>query len=505
MTIKEKALRFWADKTKNNDYIVVTNDIPEQRQREYLVKEKHLSLATRGYWILKRPEDDLEEVFSLLYWQLIEKILSRYNSSVRGNSALFIYNGAQEAQKHLLVRTKEKTNRKIAMPFGYDITLTYDPDFDDRLVKEVKVTDRNIPFDIPEKVLIDIGRRRPDKNSRSFIAGTKFDLRILEILYADNPKPIVFKRIIGLAKDLNRFDLVSGLEKTIVTYTHYRVGKKEKIKPEVAEYKTVALKPPWVIRQEAQINEFEKLLEKNLLEKIKKIKKHSLDPLLKEAREHKKYDTYHSTTLEGYRITSEEVEALLSGIITKGENKKSSDYLGKVKNRMAIIGYSEAFDFVMKRIQSDFAKAYVNEKIVQDTYYYLFKPSADAGIVDRRTLITYRNIPAYIRGARHVPPANEKLPELMASFESVINQIDDNVVKAILAHYLFVTIHPYSDGNGRTARLLMNYLLLTNGYPWITIRADQRVEYFVSLKKAQIDNDILPFGRFIIGMIKSTS
>jgi Fic family protein len=503
MTIKEKASRFWADKTKNNEYIVVTNDLPEQRQREYLVKEKYLSLATRGYWILKRPEDDLEEVFPLLYWQLIEKILSRYGSSIRGNSALLIYSGAQEAQKHLLVRTKEKTNRKITMPFGYDITLTHDSDFDDRLVKEVKVTDRNIPVDIPEKVLIDIARRKPNKNSQSFIAGTKFDLRILEILYADNPKPIVFKRIIGLAKDVNRFDLVSGIEKTIETYTHYRVGKKEKIRPVVTEDKTVALNPPWVIRQETQIKEFEKLLEKKLSAEIKKLKKHSLEQLLKQARDHKKYDTYHSTTLEGYRITPEEVESLLSGIIPKSEKKKGNDYLEEIKNRMAITGYSEAFDFIVKIIQADFAKAYINEKIVQDTYYYLFKPSADAGIIDRRTLITYRNIPAYIRGVRHVPPAYEKLPELMASFESVINKIDDPIVKAILAHYLFVTIHPYIDGNGRTARLLMNYLLLTNGYPWITIRADQRIEYFESLKKAQVGNNILPFGKFIVRMIKS--
>lgn len=505
MTIKEKALKFWAEKIKNGDYIISAKNIPEQRQREYLVKEKYLGLATRGYWILKRPEDDLEEIFPLLYWQLIENVLSRYKSSIKGNSALLIYNGAQEAQKNLLVRTKEKTNRKTTMQFGYNLTLTHDSDFDDRLVKKVNITGRNLPIDIPEKVLIDMGRQGHNSNIKSFIAGMKFDLRVLEVLYADNPKPIVFKRIIVLAKDVKRFDLVSNLEKTIETYTHYRIGKKVKVeRAETAEDKIVLLKPPWVIRQEQQIHEFEKELDKRFSKDIKGIGKYPIERLLQQAKEHKKYDTYHSTTLEGYKITPEEVESLLSDDIPT-EKKAQGETVEKIKNRMAIVGYSGAFDFVIKRTQVDFKKAYISEELIKDTYYHLFKPSADADIIDRRTLINYRNIPAYIRGAQYVPPSYEKLPELMESFESIINKIENPVAKAILAHYLFVTIHPYIDGNGRTARLLMNYLLLASGYSWITIRVDQRIEYFKVLQRAQADNDIIPFGKFVVEMLKTVS
>jgi len=68
-------------------------------------------------------------------------------------------------------------------------------------------------------------------------------------------------------------------------------------------------------------------------------------------------------------------------------------------------------------------------------------------------------------------------------------------------------LHPVTkgywvDGNGRAARLLMNYLLLTGGYSWITIRVDQRVEYFDALKKGQLNGDILPFGVFIVEMLE---
>lgn len=141
--------------------------------------------------------------------------------------------------------------------------------------------------------------------------------------------------------------------------------------------------------------------------------------------------------------------------------------------------------------------------MIKDTYYQRFKPSVDAGIVDSWVLADYRNMPVFIRGTSHVPPAYEKLPELMESFEIIINRTKNPVVKAILAHYLFVTIHPYSDGNGRTARLLMNYLLLAAEHPWITIRAGQRFEYFKGLSAANLEDDILPFGKFIVAMLES--
>ncbi|MCL5291706.1 MAG: Fic family protein [Actinobacteria bacterium] len=238
--------------------------------------------------------------------------------------------------------------------------------------------------------------------------------------------------------------------------------------------------------------------------RIKALKKRPLGKLLIQAREHKRYDTYHSTTLEGYRITPEDVEALLSGAIPKDQEARGES-VEKIKNRMAILGYSGAFDFVLSKIQADFSHPRVNEELVKNAYYQLFKPSADAEIIDYLTLVGYRNIPAFIRGTPYVPPSHEKLPELMASFESIINKIEDSIVKAILTHYLFVTIHPYVDGNGRTARLLMNYALLTTGHPWITVRADQRIEYFEALKRGQAENNILPFGEFIVGMLEKAT
>ncbi|MDA2922398.1 Fic family protein [Patescibacteria group bacterium AH-259-L07] len=63
---------------------------------------------------------------------------------------------------------------------------------------------------------------------------------------------------------------------------------------------------------------------------------------------------------------------------------------------------------------------------------------------------------------------------------------------------LFVTIHPYPDGNGRTARLFMNYVLLCSGYSWITITVEERIKYFKALEQGQVKNNIIPFADMII-------
>lgn len=502
MTIKEKSIRWWAGKTKASKYVVRSSDFEDQRQRAFLKKEGYAYRLNKTYWILKRPEDKIEEVFPLLYWQIVREILSDNTGSLKGISAVTVLTGDQAVQKHLLVRTKEKSNRDISFPLDLRITFRQDPLFDSRLIKNMSVAGIDVPTDIPERVLADISKLDFEE-MRSFIAGTDFDEHMLEAIYARNPKPVVFKRLAGLARKAGRLDLVASIETIIEANTHYHVGKKEKINVDLIAKISQVISRPWVIRQEDQFRAFEAALEKQLKGKTTRIKKHSLKELLASAREHKKYDTYHSTTLEGYQITPEEVEALLSG--ASPDEESGGDYFEKLRNRMAIVGYSEDFDFILGKVESDFRKPQISDKLIRDSFYNLFKPSVEAEVADRLSLTTYRNIPAYIRGTTYVPPSWEKLPDLMPSYSELVDEIENPVIKAILAHYFFVAIHPYIDGNGRTSRLLMNYVLLSSGYSWVTIRAQQRAEYFGALNKGTADDDIIPFGEFIVDMLKKAS
>lgn len=81
------------------------------------------------------------------------------------------------------------------------------------------------------------------------------------------------------------------------------------------------------------------------------------------------------------------------------------------------------------------------------------------------------------------------------------------VIRAAQGHYDFVTIHPFIDGNGRTTRLLMNLILMQNGYPPAIIRITNCAEYILSLEKAQeqggLNDFFLVIAKAVLESIKS--
>jgi Fic family protein len=74
----------------------------------------------------------------------------------------------------------------------------------------------------------------------------------------------------------------------------------------------------------------------------------------------------------------------------------------------------------------------------------------------------------------------------------------------VLGHFIFVYIHPYSDGNGRLGRFLMNVMLCSGGYPWTIIPVEQRTVYMAALEKASVDLDIEPLAKFIAMLVVQT-
>lgn len=80
------------------------------------------------------------------------------------------------------------------------------------------------------------------------------------------------------------------------------------------------------------------------------------------------------------------------------------------------------------------------------------------------------------------------------------------IVLAAEMHERLVTIHPFIDGNGRTARLVMNLILLQHGYPIANIKGDaeSRKKYYASLEKAQTQNDKCDFIQLIAAVVKES-
>ncbi|XP_045621603.2 protein adenylyltransferase Fic [Procambarus clarkii] len=107
----------------------------------------------------------------------------------------------------------------------------------------------------------------------------------------------------------------------------------------------------------------------------------------------------------------------------------------------------------------------------------------------------------------HVPPPPTHLQVLMEDFVDWLNSPEAQrlhpIKYAALAHYKLVFIHPFSDGNGRTARLLMNFLLMQAGFPPVIIRKQDRLLYYDCLQAAN-DGDTRPFRRFIAQCTEKT-
>lgn len=102
-------------------------------------------------------------------------------------------------------------------------------------------------------------------------------------------------------------------------------------------------------------------------------------------------------------------------------------------------------------------------------------------------------------------PRVEVVAESMETLFELLEQEREPAVRAVLGHWLFGYIHPYPDGNGRLARFLMNMMLASGGYPWTTIRVEDRRPYMAALEAASVDRDIVPFAEFVGRRVGSQS
>uniref|UniRef100_A0A0N4Z9N4 protein adenylyltransferase n=1 Tax=Parastrongyloides trichosuri TaxID=131310 RepID=A0A0N4Z9N4_PARTI len=125
--------------------------------------------------------------------------------------------------------------------------------------------------------------------------------------------------------------------------------------------------------------------------------------------------------------------------------------------------------------------------------------------VDPESAGKLRRIQVYVGG--FTPPAPQYIVSEMKNFVEWLNDYDtlqmDPVELAAIAHYKLVFIHPFVDGNGRTARLLMNLILSRSGFPPIIIPLEERLNYYKTLKEAN-DGDLRPFIRFIVQQTDKT-
>src|SRR5438094_192137 len=212
-------------------------------------------------------------------------------------------------------------------------------------------------------------------------------------------------------------------------------------------------------------------------------------------------DAYHSLSIEGYSVTPALVEKVRQG----GWDPEHDAGDRRNRDALAARGYWQAFQLVKKEVEKVIAgenPSALARAAHNDWYREMFQPCVTAGLLEPGSLAGYRNIPVYLRGSRYVPPRWEAVREAMPAFFDLLEKEPEPSVRAVLGHWLFGYVHPYSDGNGRMARFLMNAMLASGGYPWTVIRIVDRKSYLSALDRASIEMDIHPFTTFIVRRVQ---
>lgn len=203
---------------------------------------------------------------------------------------------------------------------------------------------------------------------------------------------------------------------------------------------------------------------------------------------------WHSTKIEGCSLSETDTRVLLEYDIT-AQGKPLKDHL-MIKDHYA------AFMFVRQQAQSKQKLSVgliqrINALVMQNTgsvvNTILGRFDSSKGdfrlvqvFVDRKYFPDFRKVSALTE--KLVKSVNEKLDEV---------QNEDILKLAADLHYNFVNIHPFADGNGRTARLLMNYVMLYHGEPLVKIFSEDRAEYIDALNAAEDKKDMMIFREFI--------
>jgi Fic family protein len=197
--------------------------------------------------------------------------------------------------------------------------------------------------------------------------------------------------------------------------------------------------------------------------------------------------TYNSTAIEGNTFSYQETKiVLLDGITIGGKS---------IREHLEIINHKEAIDYI-----EELSHKKITELMRTDIFNI---HSIILKGIDSKNAGTYRTVPVYVSqkdDSKHVFCEPLLIADEMDGFYAWLfgEKKEHPLIIASEAHTRFVAIHPFVDGNGRTARLLMNLILLQNGYVPAVIKNKERSAYLDAIELWQNNNEKESFYNIII-------
>ena len=194
---------------------------------------------------------------------------------------------------------------------------------------------------------------------------------------------------------------------------------------------------------------------------------------------------YTSNAIEGNTLTRKETELVIDDGITS-----TSKHL---QHYIEAVNHAKAFEKIITFLDED---KNINENFILNIHKIIL-----TGLDDDNAGF-YRNCRVRISGSTVIMPNPIKVPDLMTNFYNWLSDnMDNEPITAILAHLKFVSIHPFVDGNGRCARLLMNTILLKFGFAPIVIRPTDRKKYLSVVENYQLKGNDKPYLTFMLNLL----
>ena len=200
--------------------------------------------------------------------------------------------------------------------------------------------------------------------------------------------------------------------------------------------------------------------------------------------------TYDSNAIEGNTLSLQETSFILFENRTpKGKSLREIN---------EVLNHKQAFDFILSY------KKDIDKKFICEIQRIIVKNTLREDLENQ--IGKYRDIQVYIRGANFIPPSFKKSKKELANLLRWYN-INKNKIHPLITasyfHVAFESIHPFVDGNGRTGRLLMNFILHKYNYPMINIPNKRRLGYYSCLEESR-KGKLRKFVKFLFDLIKNT-
>lgn len=467
---------------------------------ERLVDSGYLQMIIKGWYIPSSPGSEGDStVWYVSYWPFVAEYLNdKFGDAwcLSPELSLYFYSGKTVIPKQLVVRSEKASNNILSLPFGTSI-LDIRASVPAKIEREPRYGVRLYPLSLALLMVGPDYYRRNALEARTCLASLR-DVTPVVSAAIDGGYTSRAGRVCGALRSIGREDMAEAFLSTM-----RQVG-----------YKLTEENP---FEEDVRLNVFEqspyasriRLMWMRMREVVVAVRKSAgIAPKVQEkasvlAMMDATYirDSYNSLSIEGYKIT----EGLLERVRGGNWDPKNDEQDKDRKNALAARGYYQAYQMLRESIVSIFAgkssaDVYVNDH--KGWHFQLFEPCIRAGIIKASDLLGYRTHQVYIRNSMHVPLNPEALLDAMATLSALMREEEDSFVRAVFGHFFFVYIHPYMDGNGRTARFVMNSQFVTGGYPWVVVPMERRNEYLSSLERASVEEDIEPFVKFIVSLIK---